>query len=181
MSYFRSPEYIQYLIKEWKWHENGSTLDRWLDDHSFLNYDSSDEEIAEELENFLSDRLYRVEYQLGSLTRSTQIERSLVISKDSVDKFFEDGHSIGKYWATDNSNAYWAENHKEPVDILVLTTLSEVTIDWKTTIASRIDYDLGDDEYEITLVEGSPIKSLTKAFLDGDEVKDLYLGKSYTA
>ena len=181
ISYFRSSDYINYLIKEWKWHDEGSTLDRWIEDHEFLTYDSPNELLIEELEKFLVNRLDRIDHQLGYLNGSTHIERSLIISKDAVDDFFKEGNGLGKYWATDDSHAYWGLDHANPVDVLITTTLSEVTVDWKITIATRIDYDLGDDEYEIRLVEGSPIKSLTKSFVDGDDVSNLSDGKKYVA
>lgn len=181
ISYFRSQEYINYLMREWKWHDEGSTLDRWFEDHEFLAHDSPNETVAAELEKFLMHRLDRVEYHLGVLNGSTPIERSLVIAREKVEDFFQEGNRLGKYWATADSHAYWGLEHENPVDITVSTTLSEVVVDWKTTIATRIDYDLGDDENEIRLIEESPIKSLTEATIDGEDATELCRGKRYSA
>ncbi len=97
------------------------------------------------------------------------IYRAMTVSIDYINHLKDQGKRIGIYWTVDEDMAepYGSDgdlrhrtNSKITTTAVIETNIHENYIDWERTLFARIDYVFGDQESEITLFKGTPIKIL---------------------
>jgi hypothetical protein len=101
--------------------------------------------------------------QLIQLKPDHELLRAMIVKQAWIDALNEP-HSepipIGAYW-TANGDATPHGARRKGTEIVFMTKLSDVSVDWQHTYESRFDFQNGDMEAEIQLVKGSPIHSVS--------------------
>lgn len=138
------------------------------------------------------DRLNDAEYNIASNIEAGKLRvyRAMKVGEDYLSHITMQGKRLGIYWTIDKELAevysgHGGVNHptKYPGDSMVVvieTEIHENYIDWERTLFARIDYEYGDQEEEITLFKGTPIKILYLYDKDTGEDFDISVIKDKT-
>lgn len=139
------------------------------------NYFSKPSDSIERLSNYIYDRLfnsflsdryenelegwqgkyYNFEFPL-TLYRCVELPSS---EEDIEEEFFNSG--VGIYWSDDADHAecYWGGRHarSSSTKYTLVAKVLETDIDWEGTLEVNMDFDLGEEEQEVRLIEGRDI------------------------
>lgn len=99
-----------------------------------------------------------------------KIWRAMTVPKSWFDKL-KSGDPIGKYWSWSERAAYahWGHHKLGNIPVKIGAIVKEYDIDWKTTLQANIMPLLGEDEKEITLIDGFPL-TITSIKLGGKDI-----------
>ena len=132
--------------------------------------DLDDDEIDEEA--FLDWLQYDIKLKLEDLVifyRSQIIKngkvtvwRRITVGDSWIDHLSKKGKHLGVYWSwdPDAAEAHWGDSDKK-FSALIEAEVSENGVDWEQTLIANIQPFTGDDEKEITLNKGVPLKILS--------------------
>lgn len=151
--YFLSPEYIERVVATNRWSDHGSYLDSFIDE--VCNGDDADETVRAALREWLPKRLEWIERDLFLMSPDTVINRVIGVTKETFYSISTSDHlSVGIFWGAGD----FEPQNSHPILIEFVSTLGGVTVDWRATLESRIDFDNGDHEQEFQLVLGTPVR-----------------------
>jgi len=144
--------YGEFLISQYKYENYLPDEDEDIDQEDF--YAWVEEDLKFKIEELI--RFYESEIIKGG--RIT-VWRKITVSEDWMDHFSKEGKHLGIYWTWDPDAAetHWGDYTKKSV-ALIEAEVSENGVDWKRTIRANIEPAIGDDEKEITLNKGIPLK-----------------------
>lgn len=119
----------------------------------------------------MSNRIMDIYYDIYHIIKENKIElfRALDIKgADWVSHLEKQGKHLGVYWADsfDKAEAHWGTGGKT---YIIQTSVDEKNVNWYDTFMARMDLTLGDEEREIRLFKGTPLK-LLNLYLDGEEL-----------
>lgn len=138
-------------------------------DENYL-YDVEDEDI--DREDFKSWAEEDVRIRLEDLVRfykSNIIEngklvvwRKITVTEDWINHLQSKGKHLGIYWSWDPeaTDTHWGDFSKRSV-ALIEAEVSENGVDWEKTLRSNVEPSIGEEEKEITLNKGVPVKILS--------------------
>jgi hypothetical protein len=164
--------------------------DHYLDLYREENYLDEEEEIDEEdFKNWLK---YELMWKTEDLIRFYESEiikggkltiwRAMTVKDDYILHLEKEAKHLGIYWTWDPDSAetHWGDYSKKS-KALIEAEISENGVDWEKTLISNIQPYIGDDEKEITLSKGSPMKIISLE-IDG-KIKDIskIAGKTFYA
>lgn len=155
---------------EWTSHSSDGGLSRWIEDmidEDLLpeGYDDVDPKLLKpHLTKWLRDkRAPYIASHMKNLKANTPLTRAMYVNEKWLEAVKQPASGplpLGIFWTTGEAHPYHAgeDIRKEaPYEVIAVTTLGEVMIDWKETFESRFDYEHGDEEEEIQLMKGSAI------------------------
>ena len=156
----------EYFMDMYK-HEEGlnDVDDEDIDQEDFLNWLEYD--LRYKLEELI--RLYRNELiQNGKVT----VWRAMTVTSSWLTHLEREGKHLGIYWTwdPDAADTHWGDYSKTS-KVLIEAEVPENGVDWETTLIMNIEPFTGDDEKEITLIKGVPLKILSIE-MDG-ELQDI--------
>jgi hypothetical protein len=143
-------------------------------DENYL-HDIEDEDI--DRDDFLDWVEYDLKFRIDELIRFYENEvikngrvtvwRKITVSEDWMDHFIKEGKHLGIYWTWDPDAAetHWGDYSKKSV-ALIEAEVPENGVDWEKTLRINIEPFIGDDEKEITLNKGVPLK-IVSVEIDG--------------
>ena len=132
--------------------------------------DVEDEDINQE--DFLSWLEYDLRYKLEGLVRHYRSEvihngkaiiwRAMTVTSSWLDHLEREGKHLGIYWTwdPDSADTHWGDYSKTS-KVLIEAEVPENGVDWEKTLIMNIEPFTGDDEKEITLFKGVPLKILS--------------------
>ena len=94
------------------------------------------------------------------------IYRAIKVQEEHVSAIASGDQPLGMFWAfcEESAEAHWGNfDHTE---LLFEAVVASEKIDWITTIRRNMNYVLGDDEQEVSLKSGTPLR-LIRATVDG--------------
>jgi hypothetical protein len=98
---------------------------------------------------------------------STRLYRAIMVSKQWVNAVRQPSKGmlpLGIFWGVGEVHAWGHDTNvvqiQAPCEVILSTTLANVMVDWEQTFYSRLDYDNGDMEQEIRLMNGSVISNV---------------------
>jgi hypothetical protein len=149
--------------------------DEDIDQEDFLNW--LEYELRYKLEELI--RLYRNELiQNGKVT----VWRAMTVTSSWLDHLEREGKHLGIYWTwdPDAADTHWGD-YSKPSKVLIEAEVPENGVDWEKTLITNIEPFTGDDEKEITLIKGVPLRILSIE-MDG-ELQDIsnIEGKTFLA
>jgi hypothetical protein len=168
-------KYEEYLISQYKY-------ENYLpDDDGDINQEDFSAWIEEDLKFKIEEliRFYKSEIIKGG--RIT-VWRKITVSEDWMDHFSKEGKHLGIYWTWDPDAAetHWGDYTKKSV-ALIEAEVPENGVDWNRTVRANIEPAIGDDEKEITLNKGVPLK-IVSVEIDGKLVNNIPIqGKTFFA
>lgn len=142
--------------------------------------DAEDEDINQE--DFLNWLEYDLRYKLEELVRHYRSEvirngkaiiwRAMTVTSSWLDHLEREGKHLGIYWTwdPDAADTHWGD-YSKPSKVLIEAEVPENGVDWEKTLIMNIKPFTGDDEKEITLFKGVPLKILSVE-MDG-ELQDI--------
>jgi hypothetical protein len=139
--------------------------DEDIDQEDFLNW--LEYELRYKLEELI--RLYRNELiQNGKVT----VWRAMTVTSSWLDHLEREGKHLGIYWTwdPDAADTHWGD-YSKPSKVLIEAEVPENGVDWEKTLITNIEPFTGDDEKEITLIKGVPLRILSIE-MDG-ELQDI--------
>jgi hypothetical protein len=166
----------EYFMDLYKHEEQLTDVDdEDIDQESFLNWLEYD--LRYKLEELI--RLYRNELiQNGKVT----VWRAMTVTSSWLDHLEREGKHLGIYWTwdPDAADTHWGDYSKTS-KVLIEAEVPENGVDWGKTLITNIEPFTGDDEKEITLIKGVPLKILSVE-MDG-ELQDIsnLEGKTFLA
>lgn len=165
--------YIEQVLESRCWSEHGSDIERFLVEYREENpelREASDRRVLREwLPNRLAFIARTLPADIARVEREGRLkaERALVIEAESAEPWRESlgAHpDLGRYW----SIGEFVEPHgvdpsafRSPVEVQVSAWIDPESVDWTETLRSRIDWENGDDENEITLRPGARVELIT--------------------
>jgi hypothetical protein len=146
----------EYFMDMYK-HEEGlnDVDDEDIDQEDFLNWLEYD--LRYKLEELI--RLYRNELiQNGKVT----VWRAMTVTSSWLTHLEREGKHLGIYWTwdPDAADTHWGDYSKTS-KVLIEAEIPENGVDWETTLIMNIEPFTGDDEKEITLIKGVPLRILS--------------------
>jgi hypothetical protein len=132
--------------------------------------DVEDEDINQE--DFLNWLEYDLRYKLEELVRHYRSEvihngkaiiwRAMTVTSSWLDHLEREGKHLGIYWTwdPDAADTHWGDYSKTS-KVLIEAEVPENGVDWEKTLIMNIEPFTGDDEKEITLFKGVPLKILS--------------------
>jgi hypothetical protein len=132
--------------------------------------DVEDEDINQE--DFLNWLEYDLRYKLEELIRLYRNElihngkvtvwRAMTVTSSWLDHLEREGKHLGIYWTwdPDAADTHWGD-YSKPSKVLIEAEVPENGVDWEKTLIMNIEPFTGDDEKEITLFKGVPLKILS--------------------
>ena len=132
--------------------------------------DVEDEDINQE--DFLNWLEYDLRYKLEELVRHYRSEvihngkviiwRAMTVTSSWLDHLEREGKHLGIYWTwdPDSADTHWGD-YSKPSKVLIEAEVPENGVDWEKTLIMNIEPFTGDDEKEITLFKGVPLKILS--------------------
>ena len=132
--------------------------------------DVEDEDINQE--DFLNWLEYDLRYKLEELVRHYRSEviqngkaiiwRAMTVTSSWIDHLEREGKHLGIYWTwdPDSADTHWGD-YSKPSKVLIEAEVPENGVDWEKTLIMNIEPFTGDDEKEITLFKGVPLKILS--------------------
>jgi len=149
--------------------------DEDIDQEDFLNWLEYD--LRYKLEELI--RLYRNELiQNGKVT----VWRAMTVTSSWLDHLEREGKHLGIYWTwdPDAADTHWGDYSKTS-KVLIEAEVPENGVDWEKTLITNIEPFTGDDEKEITLIKGVPLRILSIE-MDGEpqDISNLE-GKTFLA
>ena len=132
--------------------------------------DVEDEDINQE--DFLNWLEYDLRYKLEELVRHYRSEvihngkaiiwRAMTVTSSWLDHLEREGKHLGIYWTwdPDAADTHWGD-YSKPSKVLIEAEVPENGVDWEKTLIMNIEPFTGDDEKEITLFKGVPLKILS--------------------
>jgi hypothetical protein len=166
----------EYFMDLYKHEEQLTDVDdEDIDQEDFLNW--LEYELRYKLEELI--RLYRNELiQNGKVT----VWRAMTVTSSWLDHLEREGKHLGIYWTwdPDAADTHWGD-YSKPSKVLIEAEVPENGVDWEKTLITNIEPFTGDDEKEITLIKGVPLKILSVE-MDG-ELQDIsnIEGKTFLA
>lgn len=144
-------------------YENGLESDEG--DYTQEEYDEYAQGRIEEVFEELYANMYN--YVEGD---SIDIWREMTVPKEWVQTLGKDRLDLGIYWSytKEGAEAHWGEGG-DTVLVNIGTTVSLDQVDWKSTFIVKLQIDHADDEQEVRLFKGVPIK-IKELSVDGEEV-----------
>ena len=139
--------------------------DEDIDQEDFLNWLEYD--LRYKLEELI--RLYRNELiQNGRVT----VWRAMTVTSSWLAHLEREGKHLGIYWTwdPDAADTHWGDYSKTS-KVLIEAEVPENGVDWEKTLITNIEPFTGDDEKEITLIKGVPLRILSIE-MDG-ELQDI--------
>ncbi len=141
-------------------------------------YDLEDEDIdqedfsawVEEDLKFRMDELLRF-YRSGVVKNGKVVVwRKMTVPEDWISHLSKEGKHLGIYWTwdPDAADTHWGDYSKKSV-ALIEAEAPENGVDWEETLRINVEPFIGDDEKEITLNKGVPLKILSIE-VDGNPV-----------
>jgi hypothetical protein len=156
----------EYFMDLYKHEEQLTDVDdEDIDQESFLNWLEYD--LRYKLEELI--RLYRNELiQNGKVT----VWRAMTVTSSWLDHLEREGKHLGIYWTwdPDAADTHWGD-YSKPSKVLIEAEVPENGVDWEKTLITNVEPFTGDDEKEITLIKGVPLKILSVE-MDG-ELQDI--------
>ena len=189
-STFITPELISRLLTTREWTGHGTGLDEWWEDGAG-DYMSEEEYaeapdslgdalsenpelVRKTLTNFLHARVNWIkktmagEYGSKAITPNTVIERIIMVDDDYIRRLESARDTtieLGVFWGASGAVEPWGAGRDDienkPHGLVFTTEIRHTVVDWKETFLSRADYMNGDEEEEIQLVKGSPIRYIS--------------------
>lgn len=129
-----------------------------------------DDEIDEE--DFLSWLQYDIKFKLDELTDFYRREiikngkvtvwRKITVKESWMDHLVKEGKHLGVYWSwdPDAADTHWGDFSKKSV-ALIEAEVPENGVDWEETLVANIQPMMGEDEKEIKLHRGVPLKIIS--------------------
>jgi hypothetical protein len=156
----------EYFMDLYKHEEQLTDVDdEDIDQESFLNWLEYD--LRYKLEELI--RLYRNELiQNGKVT----VWRAMTVTSSWLDHLEREGKHLGIYWTwdPDAADTHWGDYSKTS-KVLIEAEVPENGVDWEKTLITNVEPFTGDDEKEITLIKGVPLRILSIE-MDG-ELQDI--------
>ena len=166
----------EYFMDLYKHEEQLTDVDdEDIDQEDFLNW--LEYELRYKLEELI--RLYRNELiQNGKVT----VWRAMTVTSSWLDHLEREGKHLGIYWTwdPDAADTHWGD-YSKPSKVLIEAEVPENGVDWEKTLITNVEPFTGDDEKEITLIKGVPLRILSIE-MDG-ELQDIsnIEGKTFLA
>jgi hypothetical protein len=166
----------EYFMDLYKHEEQLTDVDdEDIDQEDFLNWLEYD--LRYKLEELI--RLYRNELiQNGKVT----VWRAMTVTSSWLDHLEREGKHLGIYWTwdPDAADTHWGDYSKTS-KVLIEAEVPENGVDWEKTLITNVEPFTGDDEKEITLIKGVPLRILSIE-MDG-ELQDIsnLEGKAFLA
>lgn len=114
-----------------------------------------------------------------------EIFRALEVGENWTEHLRTQGKRLGIYWSMKETGAdtYWGDEPRTPgytqrVKTVITSSIHENAIDWIATIALQIDHSLGEEESEIRLFKGTPLKILA---INNEPVDEQIANKTFYA
>ena len=132
--------------------------------------DLEDDEIDEE--DFLNWLQYDIKFKLEDLVDFYRREvikngrvtvwRKITVKESWMDHLAKEGKHLGVYWSwdPDAADTHWGD-YSKPSKALIEAEVPENGVDWEGTLINNIEPFTGDDEKEIKLFKGVPLKILS--------------------
>lgn len=129
--------------------------------------DLEDDEIDEE--DFLNWLQYDIKFRLEELVDfykrdiikngKVTVWRKITVKESWLDHLAKEGKHLGVYWSwdPDSADTHWGDYNKKSV-ALIEAEAPENGVDWEETLVANIQPMMGDDEKEIKLHRGVPLK-----------------------
>jgi hypothetical protein len=139
--------------------------DEDIDQEDFLNWLEYD--LRYKLEELIS--VYKNEViQNGKVT----VWRAMTVTSSWLDHLEREGKHLGIYWTwdPDAADTHWGDYSKTS-KVLIEAEVPENGVDWEKTLITNVEPFTGDDEKEITLIKGVPLRILSIE-MDG-ELQDI--------
>ena len=142
--------------------------------------DVDDEDIDQE--DFLNWLEYDLRYKLEELISvykndvirngKATVWRAMTVTSSWLDHLEREGKHLGIYWTwdPDAADTHWGD-YSKPSKVLIEAEVPENGVDWEKTLITNIEPFTGDDEKEITLIKGVPLRILSIE-MDG-ELQDI--------
>lgn len=121
----------------------------------------------------VSELLEKLNYHIRSIESNIsdgkiKIYRAMKVGVDYIKHLESQGNRLGIYWTVDKNladvyNGHGGVNHPtnyvgDSATVIFETTVNENHINWEKTLFARMNQRFGDDEEEITLFKGTPLK-----------------------
>jgi hypothetical protein len=144
--------------------------DVWMLNRGFVESEiGGDEEesgmayVREHIEEWLNSAVSRIESFLNIKEGKFQLWRSVAIDDAGWLTRFMDGHEVklGKFWTVDVEAAKPYNASRGSSDAIFEALVSPSSVNWYETFQANLDQSFGEDESEIRLVDGAPIKLVT--------------------
>jgi len=204
-SQFVTPELVNKLISHGLWSDHGSELSVWWEEGAG-DY-MSPEDFANKIEDFddalqanpelvkntllkflqartgFIDRIMSGEYGDEPITPTTVISRIIMVDEKFIEQLEAARNTtvkLGVFWGAGEVEPWGAKYdniNKTPYGLKFATEIRHTQVDWKATFLSRIDWQNGDEEHEIQLVPGSPIRIITEIKIDTSNADPSYVGR----
>lgn len=171
-----TPAMADTIIERGAWTTHGSDLYRFVEEQLGEEglYDPDEDGDADEfihswrfkgaLLDWMNRRAGWVAAATSGLTPQSILERTMYVDANWIASLSNDQTApLGVFWAdqaTNNWEPGESQTHLGPIYIRMETTMADVTVNWIETYLSRFDWELGDDEAEIQLVNGAAIKEV---------------------
>jgi hypothetical protein len=86
----------------------------------------------------------------------------MTVTSSWLDHLEREGKHLGIYWTWDSDSAdtHWGD-YSKPSKVLIEAEVPENGVDWEKTLITNVEPFTGDDEKEITLIKGVPLKILS--------------------
>ena len=132
--------------------------------------DLEDDEIDEE--DFLNWLQYDIKFKLEDLVDFYRREvikngrvtvwRKITVKESWMDHLAKEGKHLGVYWSwdPDAADTHWGDFNKKSV-ALIEAEVPENGVDWEETLVANIQPMIGEDEKEIKLHRGVPLKIIS--------------------
>ena len=181
------------------YNKNGDdTLEQYREEYKYdiagsgVEIPDDDDEINES-DDFKKWLAYELEYTFDKVKRKIMnhfdFEKINIWRAMTVDnKWFEnikkkDNISLGIYWSylEEQAEAHWGYNTDgKNISIIIKSSVTEKQINIKKTLMSNLHYSLGNDESEIRLIEGTPLK-IEGLVIENKKIKSIFKNKIYKA
>ena len=143
-------EFLKDLYKEENYLQDLD--DDEIDEEDFLNWLQYDIKFrVEELINFYKREVIK--------NGRVKIWRRLTVKESWLDHLAKEGKHLGVYWSwdPDAADTHWGDFSKKST-ALIEAEVPENGVDWEETLVANIQPMIGDDEKEIQLYRGVPLK-----------------------
>jgi hypothetical protein len=146
----------EYFLDLYKHEEQLTDVDdEDIDQEDFLNWLEYD--LRYKLEELIS--VYKNDViQNGKVT----VWRAMTVTSSWLDHLEREGKHLGIYWTwdPDAADTHWGD-YSKPSKVLIEAEVPENGVDWEKTLITNIEPFTGDDEKEITLIKGVPLRILS--------------------
>jgi len=142
-----------YMSKEEKEELMDMTIDEIQETEDFKKW--LEYEVEVRFENAVDEIQDHIDYD-GTI----EIWREMTVDKNWLEHLIKQGKHLGIFWSFEEgtAEAHWGKFGSGQVKVKIKSITKEDYIDWKGTLIANMDPSIGEDEKEIRLARGTPIK-----------------------